>query len=76
MSFVMEVLAVDSPEENGEVKFLSFQRFNDDATILFANVDGIIEAQMRGLQDGGGDSNRSAISAALDGGLHWDSFLI
>lgn len=71
IDFAMHVFPRDPLYERSKVDLLPLKRLDYDSAGLFANVDGIIDVHVRGLQDGGGNSDRSALSPFLDGGLHW-----
>ena len=70
IDFRVQILGSNSFEEFREIEFLAWDRFDDNAAGSLTHVHGILQTEFRGLEDGGGDSHRGAVTPFLDDGLH------
>jgi hypothetical protein len=66
----VKILWSDSFEEFRELALLAWDRFDDNAAGFLTHVHGFLQAEFGGLEDGGRDLHRGAVTAFLDDGLH------
>src|SRR5260370_24815477 len=70
IDFLVQILGGNSFEEFGEGIFLAPDRFDDNAARLLTHLHGIIQAELGGLQDCGGNAHPGAVAPFLCDGSH------